>query len=73
MGSNTRVCQVDGTWSGEAPTCNSEYISQQAANIATVCFKSPALGEDKNILRRKCKFRASRLQESSLSGLKWSE
>ena len=32
MGVNRRVCQVDGTWSGEAPTCNSEYTSQQAAN-----------------------------------------
>ena len=24
VGSNTRVCQVDGTWSGEAPSCTGE-------------------------------------------------
>ena len=25
IGSDTRTCQADGTWSGNAPVCGSEY------------------------------------------------
>ena len=26
MGVATRICQADGTWSGEAPTCERKFI-----------------------------------------------
>ena len=37
VGVNRRVCQVDGTWSGEAPTCNSEYTSHAASSQSNRC------------------------------------